>query len=91
MQRKSINFKNCCSFLVSACASFGRVGSFSTNPVPSSKVRISYLTDVEGDLMYLKRYVENSKVIKFSNEVEGGDKIDFVDDMGQLVYGGDVS
>ena len=49
------------------------------------------MTDVEGDLMYLKRFVENSKVLQFSDEAESGDRIDFIDDKGQLVYGGDVS
>ena len=48
------------------------------------------LTDVEGDWCYLKRFVANSKILRFRDEVKE-DKIEFVDDKSQLVYGGDVS
>ena len=81
--------------MCSACASFARGLTFESKRnyharSNRSVTRISFLTDVEGDWCYLKRFVTNSKILRFRDEVKE-DKIEFVDDKSQLVYGGDVS
>ena len=56
-------------------------------------VVITYLTDVEGDRAYLDRYVQTSKVLQFVDAYEDfpyDQCIEFTEDNGMLVYGGDV-
>jgi hypothetical protein len=36
---------------------------------PTSRIIISYITDIEGDKEYLQRYVKQSKILKFSKRI----------------------
>jgi hypothetical protein len=61
------------------------------------RLRISYITDVEGDADYLKRYVEQSKVLCFRPVSERSDDdfpyptcMDFQRSTDSLVFGGDM-
>ncbi|KEG14019.1 hypothetical protein DQ04_00671220 [Trypanosoma grayi] len=47
--------------------------------------RTAFLTDVEGDLSYFRRYVELSRVVTWRN-----DGLSFCDNASHFVYGGDV-
>eukprot|EP00934_Nitzschia_sp_Nitz4_P003831 Nitzschia sp. Nitz4//scaffold46_size129759//65471//67300//NITZ4_003505-RA/size129759-processed-gene-0.139-mRNA-1//1//CDS//3329552607//3821//frame0 len=68
--------------------------------VKDKKVRISYITDIEGDKAYLDRYVNISKVLTFVDNnnsttatpwnVPYPQVIDFTDPHAMLVFGGDV-
>jgi hypothetical protein len=77
---------------------------FSTNSVSPSTRLITYLTDVEGDAAYLDRYVENSRVLRFSADSVSAPSsksekpeqqypqglIDFTSDNAILIFGGDI-
>jgi len=93
----------CC--LASSCGSsnaFGNVfggsrrnqsGSKSSSTTSCIPPRISFVTDVEGDLSYLRRFVEISEVVTYGDEQDRR-RIEFLDDDGNsgahLVFGGDI-
>ncbi|KAL3942858.1 MAG: hypothetical protein SGBAC_003022 [Bacillariaceae sp.] len=64
------------------------------------QVVVSYITDLEGDMPYLQRYVNVSKVLQFSptslsessstTEFPYDEFIDFTTDNAMLVFGGDL-
>lgn len=53
-------------------------------------VRTGFLTDVEGNLEFFVRSVEFSSVLKLTSRSAAGLELDFADDQGKFVYGGDV-
>ena len=51
-------------------------------------VRIGYVTDVEGNLDYFRRYVRASGVLRFDDDAET--VLSFADDGCRFVFGGDA-
>jgi hypothetical protein len=52
-----------------------------------NKSIISFVTDVEGNFTYWKNYISFSKILKGR---AGDGKLELIDSLSQLVYGGDV-
>ena len=55
---------------------------------PPPPVRIGYVTDVEGNLDYFRRYVRASGVLRFDDDAET--VLRFADDGCRFVFGGDA-
>lgn len=53
-------------------------------------IEFQYITDVEGDLVYFKKQINNSKIVQFTNEEEN--ELEFIapEKDTRLVFGGDV-
>ena len=48
--------------------------------------RVSFVTDLEGDFAYFKKFVDSSQIIRFSSD----GKLDFSSNDGVFVHGGDL-